>query len=438
MNYRDKIAVNQIKVGMYICKLDRPWLDTPFPFQGFYLRTKHEIEEVQRFCDYVYIATQKGNLLYKEAEISKPSPLLVGSKSKEKTRSQHLKTSDLRKIKINIGKYETQTKPFKKEINNAKLLFNDLSRSIEQLGFNVRVGKKFNIAETKKLTKSVVSSVIKNPNTMIWLSRLKDKGDYTYNHALRSSVLATVFGRHLGLDEKDLVSLATGVLLADIGKTRISRKLLNSTEEISNSDKILLHSHVELGVELLAKDNTVDHSTLVIVETHHERFNGSGYPYGLVGAEIPFFGQIAGLVDVFDAITNKKSYGKHMTPAQAMDWLFSQKGKLFSSKLIEDFIQAIGLYPAGTIVELTDDSIGLVVSHNPEKRLRPEIFLLKDSNNNNIQSSKTIDLSKRSFLSKIDRPMVKRALLPEHLNLTGEKIALALSQNKKVKRALFG
>ncbi len=442
MKYRDKIPVSQIRVGMYICKLDRPWLETPFPFQGFYLRTKHEINEVKRFCQFVYIDSKKGTQTYKQNEISKPSPLLVkakaGNSAGNTKGSQHLISSDLKAITLDIGKYDHHTKPFKKEINNAKSLFSDLAHSIEQISFNIRVGKKVDIGETKNLTKSVVNSVIKNPNAMIWISRLKEKGDYTYNHSLRSSILATVFGRHLGLAEQELISLATGVLLSDIGKTKINRKLLNKSGELTASEMTLMKSHVELGVEMLATNNHVDHSTLVIVETHHERFNGSGYPYGLVGAEIPFFGQIAGLVDVFDAITNKKSYGKQMTSAEAMDWLYGQRDKLFSSRLIDDFVQAIGLYPAGTIVELTDNSVGLVVSHNPEKRLRPEVFLLKDSSNKNLSSTKTVDLSKKAFLSKIDRPMVKKALLPEQLNLSGDQISEAIQNNKKIRKALFG
>jgi HD-GYP domain-containing protein (c-di-GMP phosphodiesterase class II) len=436
MKYNDKLPVSQLRVGMYICKLDRPWLDTPFPFQGFYLRTKHEINEVQRFCEYVYIDAEKGTQPYKEAEISKPSPLLANEN--KKFQSKLIKPSDLKHVVINIGKYEEQTKPFKKEINNAKILFADLAHSIEQISFNIRVGKKINISETKELTKSVVNSVIKNPNTMIWLSRLKDKGDYTYNHSLRASILATVFGRHLGLSEADLNTLATGVLLSDIGKTKIKRALLNKSDALTESEKILLKGHVELGVEMLANEKNIDHTTLVIVETHHERFNGTGYPYALVGDEIPFFGQIAGLVDVFDAITNKKSYGKHLTPAQAMDWLYTQRNKMFSSELIDGFIQAIGLYPAGTIVELTDKSIGLVVSHNPEKRLRPEIFLLKDSQRKDLQSTKTLDLSKKSFFSKVERPMVRKALLPEELNLTGDKLSHLIQSNNKVRKALFG
>ena len=345
----------------------------------------------------------------------------------------------MKKIPLHIGKYDAITKPFKKEIDNAKVLFSDLSYSVEQLSFNLRVGKGLDVSETKKLTKSVVKSVINNPNTMIWLSRLKDKGDYTYNHSLRASVLATVFGRHLGLEEDDLISLATGVLLSDIGKTKIKRELLNKSGELSEKEMAIVRSHVELGVEMLAKDKNVEHSTLVIVETHHERFNGSGYPYGFVGAEIPFFGQIAGLVDVFDAITSKKAYGQYMTPSEAMDWLYTQRDKMFSSKLIDDFIQAIGLYPAGTIVELTDNSIGLVVSHNPEKRLRPQVLMLRDNNKNDVQSSKTIDLSKRAFMSKVDRPMVRKAILPESLNLSGDKIQGILQRNAQTGlKSLFG
>lgn len=441
MKNTEKLEVKHLQVGMYIAKLDRPWLDTPFPFQGFYLRTKHEINEVQRFCEHVYIDGKKGTQHYKSStpKIGNPSPLLAKeNKKNNKSKSKHLNPSDLKEIVINIGKYESQTTSFKKEINNAKVLFSDLSHSVEQISFNIRVGKKLNIAETKKLTKSVVNSVIKNPNTMIWLSRLKDKGDYTYNHSLRASVLATVFGRYLGLTEKELIDLATGVLLSDIGKTKISRTLLNKSEKLTNSEMIMVKSHVELGVEMLATERNVDHSTLVIVETHHERFNGSGYPYGLVGAEIPLFGQIAGLVDVFDAITNKKSYGQHMTPAQAMDWLYNQKDKLFSSSLVESFVQAIGLYPAGTVVELTDKSIGLVVSHNPEKRLRPVVFLLKNSEKKVLDSSKTIDLSKRAFLSKVDRPMVRKALLPENLGLTGEAIAHKIQSVSKLRKSIFG
>jgi HD-GYP domain-containing protein (c-di-GMP phosphodiesterase class II) len=406
--YKDKIDTKDLQVGMYVSKLDRSWLDTPFPFQGFFIRSKTEIQELQIFCKHVYVDAEQGSQPYKESEISKPSPLLL---KKEKILKHNIPANKFRYTHVNIGKYDNKKTEFKREINKAKTLFSDLSYSMQQLSFNLRVGVKLDYKKTKELTKGIVKSVIRNPNSLIWLSRLKEKGEYTYNHSLRSCILATVFGRYLGLSEDDLFSLSTGVLLADIGKTTIKRDLLNSRQKPTTADKLVYQSHVESGVEILAKNRNIEHRILVIAETHHERYNGSGYPYALVGNEIPYFGQIAGIVDVFDALTNKKSYGEHMTTAEAMDWLYHQRGILFSSELVDDFINAIGLYPPGTLVELTDSSRAIVVSHNPEKRLRPKILLLQDYQHNKLARPKKVDLSKRSLWSKKDRPTVVRALL---------------------------
>lgn len=439
---KEKILTSQLSIGMYVSKLDRPWIETPFAFQGFYIRTKGEISDIQKFCKYVYITVEAiNNFGNQNHAINAPSPLLVDKKQEPSTNNKSTKKytseSDLKKIDLDIGRYESQTKQFSKELNNAKIIFEDLSHSLQQLSFNIRVGNKINFKETKAQTKKIVGSVIKNPNTMVWLSQLKSKGDYTYNHSLRSSVLAIVFGRYLGLDEEQLTTLANGVLLSDIGKTKIPRALLEATHELSAEEKETVLNHVNLGVEMLAQDENIDHDVLVIVETHHERINGSGYPFGLVGDEIPFLGQIAGLVDVFDAITNKKSYGRHLTSAKAMDWLYSKKDELFSSELIDSFIQAIGLYPAGSIVELTDNSVAVVVSHNNDKRLRPNVILLKDHNQQKVISKKTIDLSKRAFLSKVDRPMVKKAILLDDLNFSKQDLIETIN-NTSGKMSLFG
>ena len=404
---QDKLSTKDLRIGMYVCKLDCSWLDTPFPFQGFFIRSKKEIEELQIFCKFVYIDAKQGNCPYKQSEISKPSPLLVNEKQTLKKTS----ANKFRKAHVNIGKYPKENTSFKKEMKKATSLFSDLNHSIQQLNFNLKVGKKLNLTKTKEITQNIVKSVLRNPNSLFCLSRLKEKGGYTYNHSLRSSILAAVFGRYLGLSEENLLNLTTGVLLADIGKSKIKRQLLNSKDAPTTKEKLILQSHVELGVEILAKDQGIANDVLVIVETHHERYNGSGYPLALVGDELPYLGQIAGIVDVFDAITNKKSYGKHIDTANAMDWLFRQRDKLFASELVDDFIQAIGLYPAGTKVELTDQSTAVVISHNQQKRLRPIVLLVKNNKNQKLRKPKEIDLSKRAFLSNKDRPMVHKALV---------------------------
>jgi putative nucleotidyltransferase with HDIG domain len=405
-NY-DKIDVTDLCIGMYVSKLDCPWLETPFPFQGFYIRTLLEIKELKGFCKFVYIDAKKANMPYKQCELFKPSPLLLKKRNSIKAR---FATKQYSYTQVNIGKYGKTKKPFKKEIKTAKSLLNDLSWSVEQLGFKLRVGERFDFKQTNKITKAVVNSVLRNPNALICLSRLKEQGDYTYNHSLRCCILATILGRYLGLNRADLLVLATGVLLADIGKTKIKRALLNSRQGLSASEKIILEGHVELGVEILAKNN-MEHNLLVIAETHHERYDGSGYPYSLVGNEIPLFGQIAGLVDVFDAMTNKKTYGKHYTSTQVIDWLYGQRDGLFSAQLIEDFIQAIGLYPAGTKVLLSDNSKAVVISQNPEKRLKPVVLILETKDKKILTKPKRLDLSKNYSFSKKQKPMVVGALI---------------------------
>lgn len=420
----EKISVKHLSIGMYVCKLDRPWIETPFPFQGFYIRSQNEIRDLRAFCEHVYIDGVKGVRLKVESRLSEPSPLLRKTKKQSKYKGRSTP------MVVRHDVYEKTYKPIKAEFELAGEVMEDLRYAVEQTGFNLRVGKGLDVKSTKKVASKVVQSVLRNPNTLVWLSQLKQKGQYTYGRSLKSAVLAAVFGRHIGLPEEQLQLLVTGVLLADIGKTKLPRKLLDKPAAHSEAEKILLRSHVELGVEMLASDSSIEHDILTIAETHHERFDGSGYPYGLVGNEIPVFGQIAGIVDAFDLMTSKKPFGKTITPSQAMETLFKQRNKLFGATLVDEFIQAVGLYPAGSGVQLSDGSVGVVLSHNREKRLKPKVLLIRDEAGGLLESPRFIDLSKRALFSKRDRPFVTGALEQESLKLDPDKLIAEFSGRK--------
>jgi len=427
---KEQISVKFLKIGMYVCKLDRSWLDTPFPFQGFYIRSHTEINDLKAFCEFVYIDVQKGKTLVNEPKISKPSPLLKEKKTANKYRGR------IKPFVVKHNYYKEALKPIRSEFKPAHNLLTDLNGAIEESSFNLRVGKGLNIKKTKEVASKVVNSVIRNPNTLVWLTQLQEKGQYVYGHSLRSAILSAVFGRHLGINEEALETLVVGVLLADIGKTKINRKILNKAGEYTEKERKLFESHVELGVEMLAKDKTLDHNILTIAETHHERFDGSGYPYGLVGDEIPAFGQIAGIVDTFDEMTSKKPYGAVYTSSHAMEWLFKQRNKLFSAKLVDEFIQAVGLYPAGSVVRLSDGSTGLVLSHNKEKRLKPEVLLIKDSQDQTLEKPKFLDLSKKAVFSNKDRPCITEALNAEKVEIDLENIINRFKSQSIVKKFL--
>lgn len=428
---KEKVSVKFLKIGMYVCKLDCSWLDTPFPFQGFYIRSQNEINDLKAFCEHVFIDVVKGKSLVAETEISKPSPLL------RKQEKSHKYRSHAQPLVIRHDYYTAQLKPIKSEFSTAHALMVDLGSAVEETSFNLRVGKRLNIKKTKQIASQVVNSVIRNPNTLVWLTQLKEKGQYVYGHSLRSAILAAVFGRHLGVIEDKLETLVTGVLLADIGKTKISRKLLNKADVYTENERKIIESHVELGVELLASDSSINHDILTIAETHHERFDGSGYPYGLVGDEIPALGQIAAIVDTFDAMTSKKPYGKVYSSSQAMEWLFKQKNKSFSAQLVDEFIQAIGLYPAGSLVQLSDGSIGLVLSHNKQKRLKPEILLIKNTQRKTLEKPRFINLSKKPPFSNKERPCITGALKADELQIDINHILSGFNRSRNVVQKLF-
>jgi len=427
---KEQISVKFLKIGMYVCKLDRSWLDTPFPFQGFYIRSNNEVSDLKAFCEFVYIDVVKGKSLVSDPEISKPSPLLRKKQLGSKYRGR------IKPFVVKHNYYKEALKPIKSEFKPAHNLLADLNGAIEETSFNLRVGKGLNIKKTKQIASQVVNSVIRNPNTLVWLTQLQEKGQYIYGHSLRSAILSAVFGRHLGIKEEALEVLVAGVLLADIGKTKISRKMLNKPAEFTVEERKIFESHVELGVEMLAKDRTLDHNILTIAETHHERFDGSGYPYGLVGDEIPAFGQIAGIVDTFDAMTSKKPYGAVYTSSHAMERLFKQRNKLFSSKLVDEFIQAIGLYPAGSVVQLSDGSTALVLSHNKRKRLKPEVLLIRNNQDQKLDNPKFIDLSKKAIFSNKERPCITGALNADKIEIDVDGIIDSFNSKNIVRKLM--
>jgi hypothetical protein len=129
------------------------------------------------------------------------------------------------------------------------------------------------------------------------------------------------------------------------------------------------------------------------VATHHERHDGSGYPNGLKGNEIPMYGRIIGLVDSYDAMTCVRPYATSRSPHKAVAELYEQRGMLFQTELVEQFIQTCGIYPTGTLVELTSGEIGVVIAVHSLKRLRPNIMVVLDRNKAPLRKFRNLDLS---------------------------------------------
>jgi HD-GYP domain-containing protein (c-di-GMP phosphodiesterase class II) len=183
-----------------------------------------------------------------------------------------------------------------------------------------------------------------------------------------------------GVDRQNLQLLGQGGLLLDVGKTRISRELLDLKGPLTSEARAELRRHVDYGIEILSSGSGVDPKVEQMVRTHHERHDGSGYPQGLSGQAIPLFGRIAGLVDTYDAMTSHRPGAPAQSTYAVMRQLNDKADVLFQAELIERFIRVVGVFPTASLVELNTGEVGIVVEQNALRRLRPKVMLVLNAN----------------------------------------------------------
>ena len=221
----------------------------------------------------------------------------------------------------------------------------------------------------------MVDSVLRCLDAFTWLMRLRRKDQQSYDHSLRSALWAVQFARFIGTSREEIQVLCTATLLKDIGKMRLPKDLLNKNNR-SPEEEHQYRRFLEYGVEMLRNTHQVETKVISVVRHHCERFDGSGFPEGLVGSKIPLLAQMCGIATVYDAISNPRESSTPVAASRAISMVYNMRDRQFREDLVLQFIQSIGLYPTGTMVELTTGDIGVVVEQDAESRLTPRIALL--------------------------------------------------------------
>lgn len=378
-----KIDVGRLSVGMFVSKLDRPWLDTPFLTQGFLLESKEDIEKVERFCDFVYIDTNKSRHLLGKGRIAVSSVTV----NKDRARVPIETIFAGRPIETYVDQA-----PWREEHSRANVALDHLLEDITEIFDHVSDSGKLDVIRLKSSVDPIVASMSSNPDACMWLGRMKRHDRYTYQHSLSVSIWAVALGRQLGLHKRDLRSLAVGGMLMDIGKLRIDPKLLQAERALTEEETQQMQSHVHQGVEMVKESGIINQDILDMVECHHERYDGSGYPYGLGGDKIPPFARIAALADTYDAMTSVRSYAQALSPSDAVRNLYQERDHKFQAEFVEAFIQAVGIYPAGTVVELSSGEVAIVVAEYRMRRLLPKVILVLDKRKNRYPKPRLVDL----------------------------------------------
>lgn len=284
-------------------------------------------------------------------------------------------------------------KDFRRELKRAQTICLDLSAANHELINNVRVGLSPDAKSVIGPLANMVKSVLGHPCAFVWAARLYSNQDYSFSHAVRSSIFAVVVGRRMGLERDSLMDLALGALLCQIGKARLPKQLLEKQGEFSAAELGRIRGHVDAGVALLKKGRNINPAVIEIVQNHCERFDGTGYPEGKQGDDIPVLARIVGLVDSYDAMTSVKPHTDTvLSSSDCIKFLFGQRDGLFQGQLVEEFNQALGVYPTGTFVELSNGQVALVTKQNESSRLQPNLLLVLDEDKQPLERLSSLDL----------------------------------------------
>ena len=397
-----KVSTRDLHVGMFVAQLDRPWTETPFLFQGFYIHHTDEIEELRRYCEYVFVDPDRS------AQSPQPE-----EESRTITRVTNLRkpsevASDARRKRPS---YEVEV-PVEEEMPAAKPIYKETVKATKAIIDRLQQSGELDMELAEQVVAPVMDSVLRNPDAMTWLARMKSLDSYIYQHSVNSCVWGLAFGRHLGLDKQSIYEIGLGCMLFDVGKTQLSPMLLAKTGALTDAEIRVMRTHVEHGVGILRNTPGVTERMLNMVRSHHERFDGSGYPDGLKGNEIPTFAKIAGMVDCYDALVSHRPYAVQLSSYDAVREIYKWRGNLFQPEVVEQFMQVVGAFPTGSLVELNTGVVGVVISQNESRRLRPRLMLILDEQKQRLSRFETIDLLHDNAWSNTDKFWIDKHVDP--------------------------
>jgi putative nucleotidyltransferase with HDIG domain len=376
-----KIPVGALQLGMHVIRLDRPWVETDFLMQGFIIDEAKIIDALVSQCDYVYIERCSiPDIEYNKHSISgslnKVKGLITDRSLTNEIISKCKQEMPIRppqgKNKISyINKIPTET-----ALPSAKNAYRSAKTTVKNIMDGIRIGRMLDMNQARETVDQVVERILQNQDALAWLTKIKNKDEYTAEHSLNVSILSATFARHLGHSEDDIKSIALSGLLHDVGKAKVPNEILNKEGRFTKEEADIMMSHAIHGRNLLMSMTNRDLSAIDVAHCHHERMDGKGYPRKLVASEIPYFAKVIAIADAYDAITSNRCYDKGKASMEALDIIYKCKGTQFDTELVLEFIKCIGVYPPGSIVELKTGEVGIVIDTSVENKLKPRILLL--------------------------------------------------------------
>lgn len=414
-----QIDIDDLRPGMYICGLKNRSGASSFFMNNTLIKTAEDAASLKKkgfTAAYINIEPLKtrpsmqrepdggavaGNEGPRTVEVEnllmEASAQDAGARPAETVEAQTFTLKDTLDVKDEVG--------FNEEVKAARGIRDEAQSTVDTIMHDVRIGKSLVREQVEKTVDNIVKSIFRNRDAITSLANLKRYDAYTFTHCVNVSILSIALGRHLGLRREDLFKLGVGAILHDIGKMLIPESLLNKPGAYTEAELSLMRQHALLGADFLTATRFIAHESIHAAGEHHERYDGSGYPAGRTGEGIHLFARITGIADVYDAMTSNRIYQKAIMPTDTLKFIYSRRAIHFGPELVEKFIQCMGIYPIGSLVELSSGDIGLIKSVNRSDLIHPMVSVVLDRHKRPCRRPLDVDLAienKRRIIRAVD------------------------------------
>jgi HD-GYP domain-containing protein (c-di-GMP phosphodiesterase class II) len=374
-----QIETRQLRLGMYLQELRGSWLNNPFWRTSRLLNNQQEINEILNSnIKFAVIDISKG--IDVPTSLNQAVQPEVGAKPESTT------------IAPANNKAQAAV-PIEAELQRAAQICARSKSAVMSMFNEIRMGKAIRVENAASLVEDISESVNRNVSALITLARLKNQDDYTYMHSVAVCALMIALAKQLDLTEEQIKEAGTAGLLHDIGKMSVDSTILNKPGKLTDLEFAQVRRHPENGHQYLLQAGGIGEVALDVCLHHHERVDGTGYPYQLKGEELSLYAKMGAICDVYDAITSNRPYKAGWCPADSIKKMASWSGTHFDADVFKAFVKTVGIYPVGTLVRLASGRLGVVIDQGAKSLLAPRLRIFFSTKSNTYLPPLTIDLS---------------------------------------------